>query len=89
MAQGLVYRGRKEGGLTPQKLEFARSEEEGRRLGGEAQFGVEAVGATCLVGAAARRGTFTRDALQALTRVRCPSQSAFRSSKIFSMWRGL
>eukprot|EP00208_Stichococcus_sp_RCC1054_P004202 CAMPEP_0206137386 /NCGR_PEP_ID=MMETSP1473-20131121/2522_1 /ASSEMBLY_ACC=CAM_ASM_001109 /TAXON_ID=1461547 /ORGANISM="Stichococcus sp, Strain RCC1054" /LENGTH=630 /DNA_ID=CAMNT_0053530445 /DNA_START=352 /DNA_END=2243 /DNA_ORIENTATION=- len=67
-SKGLVYRGRKEGGLTPQKLEFARSEEEGRRLGGEAQFGVEAVGATCLVGAAARRGTFTRDALQALTR---------------------
>ena len=70
MVQGLVYRGRKEGGLTDQKLEFARSEEEGRQFGSEPHFGVEAVQATALVGAAARRGTFTRHVLEAITRVR-------------------
>lgn len=70
VVQGLLYRGRKEGGLTDQKLEFARSEEEGRRFGAEPHFGVEAVQATALVGAAARRGTFTRQVLEAITGVR-------------------
>ncbi len=76
MVQGLVYRGRKEGGLTDQKLEFARSEEEGRQFGAEPHFGVEAVQATALVGAAARRGTFTRHVLEAITGVRPTVQEA-------------
>ncbi len=80
--QGLVYEGREAGGLTEHKLEFARSEEEGRRFGGEPNFGVEAVRATALVGAAARRGTFSREVLGAVARVRCTSRPIHPSRRL-------
>lgn len=69
-----MYEGRQEGGLTPQKLEFARSIDEGHRFGKSPSFGVEAMGATAIIGAAAQRGSFSRPVLQAVTKVPTPER---------------
>jgi malic enzyme len=68
-AQGLIYEGRPEGGLSAQKLEFARSRDEGHRIAKAPNFGVEAVGATAIIGAAAKQGTFSQAVLRAMTKV--------------------
>ena len=66
--QGLVYQGRSEGSNTPEKMEFARSAEDGARLAGAALAeAVAAVQPTALIGAAAAKKPFTREVLQALT----------------------
>ncbi len=63
-----MYQGRTEGANTPEKMEFARSAEDGARLSGaNLAEAVAAVQPTALIGAAAARKPFTRDVLQALT----------------------
>lgn len=67
-SKGLIYEGRPEGGLSAQKLEFARSRDEGHRIAKAPNFGVEAVGATAIIGAAAKQGTFSQAVLRAMTK---------------------
>ncbi len=82
--QGLVYKDRPEGGLTPQKLEFARSPEEGERFRGAEDFGISDIGPTALIGAAARRSTFSKSVLEALVQVSCRTRlSCRKASRIF------
>ncbi len=64
-AQGLVFEGRTEGTNTPEKMEFARSAEDGARLSGASlKDAVATVQPTALIGAAAARKP--REVLQAL-----------------------
>lgn len=67
-SKGLVYRDRPEGGLSPQKLEFARSPEQGQKHAGAEDFAIEGIRPTAIIGAAARRGTFSKSVLQRLVK---------------------
>ena len=67
--QGLVYEDRLEGGLSAQKLEFARSAEEGRMHAGAEDFGIAGIRPTALIGASARRATFSEPVIRALVQV--------------------
>ena len=71
MAQGLVYEGRKEGNLTPQKLEFARTAAEARAVpsGSSLLEAVQGLQPSALIGAAAKRNAFSADIIRALTKV--------------------
>lgn len=71
--QGLVYKDRPEGGLSPQKLEFARSTEEGRRHAGAEDFSIAGIRPTALIGASARPGTFSEPVIRALVKVHISS----------------
>lgn len=73
--QGLVYEGRQAGNLTPQKLEFARSAAEAKDLpaGSSLLAATQQLQPSALIGAAAKRGAFSADVIQALTQVQ-PSQ---------------
>ena len=62
-----MFQGRTEGSNTPEKMEFARSAEDGERLrGASLKDAVAAVQPTALIGAAAAQKPFTREVLQAL-----------------------
>lgn len=68
--QGIVFRGRTEGGLSPEKEEFQRSSAEGQRLQGLSfAQAVERVQPTALVGAAAKRSSFSQEVIHALQEV--------------------
>ena len=62
-----MFQGRTEGTNTPEKMEFARSAEDGARLSGASlKDAVAMVQPTALIGAAAAQKPFTREVLQAL-----------------------
>ncbi len=70
VCQGLVYEGRKEGQLTPQKAEFARSASEGERLAGRSGYAIADIQPTTLIGASGRRGTFNQNVVSSLVKAR-------------------
>ena len=61
-----MYKGRKEGRLTPQKAEFARSASEGARLAGRSNYAIADIQPTTLIGASGRRGTFSQNVVSSL-----------------------
>ena len=83
--QGLVYEDRPEGGLSPQKLEFARSAEEGRKHAGAEDFDIAGIRPTALIGASARRGTFSEAVIRALVKVRIDCSHELALSSLGSM----
>lgn len=66
-----MYEGREAGGLTPQKLEFARSAAEADRVpkGSSLLEAVQQLRPSALVGAAAKQNAFEADTIKALTKV--------------------
>ena len=70
--QGIVFEGRREGTLTPEKAEFLRSAAEGKELPLGCSFAeaVTRIRPTAIIGAAARQGVFDSDVIQALCQVR-------------------
>ena len=74
-----MYEGRPTGGLTPQKLEFARSAPEADRApsGGSLLEAVQQLQPSALIGAAAKQGAFSADTIKALTKVSAHVTTAF------------
>lgn len=66
-----MYEGRQGGGLTPQKLEFARSPAEAEKLpsGSSLLEATQGLQPSALIGAAAKQGAFSADVVKALTKV--------------------
>lgn len=83
--QGLVYKDRPEGGLSLQKSEFARSPEEGRYIAGGKDFGIARIRPTAIIGASAKRSSFSELVLQALVKVALASALAFLST-LLCLW---
>ena len=66
--QGLVYAGR--GSLTDEKSEFARTGKEGSRMKGiKLPEAIQSIKPTALIGATAKRGTVSEEALRMLAKV--------------------
>jgi len=72
--QGVVFEGRKAGGMTPEKEEFQRSASEGSAFK-DMDFGqvVARIRPTAIVGAAAKRGSFSKPVIEALVQVLLPN----------------
>lgn len=71
MFQGLIFTSRKAGNMTPEKGEFARSNEQGKKLEGlSLAQSISEIKPTALVGATAKRGVFSQKVMEALCRVR-------------------
>ena len=77
MRQGLVYAGRKEGGVTAEKIEFQRPTSDGAIVPAGTSFAeaVRCIRPTAIIGAAARRGVFDAEVIRALVQASVCSSS--------------